>query len=391
MIDVMFQIAVVDGILLLIIICIKRLYYYPKKRKDTEKQQYLNDGIIKVHMVSETEWVTKGQGVHTAYVELMELLSLNLKVIVITNGEGWGNIFHSHTYGPYYFWKGRRYKGRRIMTAHVIPDSSKGTIPFWKQLYPLTTAYLKLAYSYADTIIAISPTVENEIRKLGVKSKIVQIYNPVLLENWKCTLDDRKFARNKLGIKENEKLILGVGQLQQRKGVEDFIDMAIAMPEYSFVWVGGRPMGAFTEGIKRIDHRIDTAPPNITFAGLKELKDMPSMYAAADLFLFPSYQENCPLAPLEAAAAGLPVVYRDSEEYRSLYQTNYLKAGTTEEFIELSRGLLTNADFYNHAVSLSASLVAEFDKKKIRSEILELYRETLETYFNKESKLIVAR
>jgi glycosyltransferase involved in cell wall biosynthesis len=39
-----------------------------------------------------------------------------------------------------------------------------------------------------------------------------------------------------------------------------------------------------------------------------ELEDMPLVYAAADVLLFPSYQENCPLAPLEAAACGLPVV-----------------------------------------------------------------------------------
>ena len=29
---------------------------------------------MKVHIVSETEFVTKGQGVHTAHVDLLELL-----------------------------------------------------------------------------------------------------------------------------------------------------------------------------------------------------------------------------------------------------------------------------------------------------------------------------
>src|ERR1700712_1398804 len=127
--------------------------------------------MITVHMVSETEWVTQGQGVHTAFIELTELLKTDPRVKVVVNNVGTGDIFHSHTYGPYYFWKGWRYKGRRILTAHVIPDSSRGTLPFWQKLMPLTRAYLKLAYDYADVIIAISPTVEKEIKKLGVRSK----------------------------------------------------------------------------------------------------------------------------------------------------------------------------------------------------------------------------
>jgi len=34
------------------------------------------------------------------------------------------------------------------------------------------------------------------------------------------------------------------------------------------------------------------------------LEKMPLLYNAADMLLFPSYQENCPLVPIEAAAAG---------------------------------------------------------------------------------------
>ena len=142
-------------------------------------------------MVSETQWVTQGQGVHTAFVELVQLLKTDSRVQVVINNDGGGDIFHSHTYGPYYFWKGRRYKGRRVLTVHVIPDSSRGTIPFWKMLMPLTKAYLKAAYDYADFVIAISPAVEEALRKMGVRSEIVRISNPVLLEKWAALRNSR--------------------------------------------------------------------------------------------------------------------------------------------------------------------------------------------------------
>ena len=333
--------------------------------------------MIRVHMVSETEWVTQGQGVHTAFVELVQLLKTDPRVQVVINNEGGGDIFHSHTYGPYYFWKGRRYKGRRVLTVHVIPDSSRGTISFWKQLMPLTRAYFKAVYAYADFVIAISPTVEQELKKMGVRSEIVRISNPVLLDNWSRTPENRKKGRQLLNLKEEEKLVLGVGQLQPRKGVEDFIDMAIAMPEYQFVWVGGRPMGKFTEGIGRIDKRIKEAPSNVRFLGLLDLAAMPPMYAAADLFIFPSYQENCPLAPLEAAACGLPVIFRDIPEYAALYNSAYFKAGSTAEFVDQIRMLFTDGELYNRATEMSSRLLSEFDQHSVKNQLIDLYQRTL--------------
>jgi 1,2-diacylglycerol-3-alpha-glucose alpha-1,2-galactosyltransferase len=123
-----------------------------------------------------------------------------------------------------------------------------------------------------------------------------------------------------LGLDENDIVILGVVQLEERKGAKDFIDLGEAIPNAKFRWVGGRPFGIFTEGIKRINELIERASKHIRFAGMFELTAMPAIYAAADIFLFPSYQENCPLAPLEAAARGMPVIYRDLKEYTLLYK-----------------------------------------------------------------------
>ena len=60
---------------------------------------------MKVHVVSETVFHMQGQGVHTAFVESVDLLKEKNDVQVVVNGEGKGDVFHSHTYGPYYFWK----------------------------------------------------------------------------------------------------------------------------------------------------------------------------------------------------------------------------------------------------------------------------------------------
>lgn len=329
---------------------------------------------MKIHVVSETPFVMKATGVHTAFMDHIELLKEKDDIEVVVNDEGTGDVFHGHTYGLYYLWKGRKYKGRRVFTTHVIPDSIKGSLPAWRLFMPFIRLGLKIVYSYADVCIAISPVVEKAIIDTGAKTTIVNIYNPVHIEVWKRTEEKRKEGRKMLGINENEFVVLGVGQLTGRKGVDDFLDVAEAIPRVRFVWAGGRPFGGLTEGIKRIDERFSKAGSNVINAGQIDLEKMPLIYAAADLMLFPSYQENCPLAPIEAAASGMPVIYRDIEEYKSLYKNPYIKAGNTEEFISLTKRLIDDKQFYKDGLRISEQLLIQFDKDIIREKLIAVYK-----------------
>jgi len=128
-----------------------------------------------------------------------------------------------------------------------------------------------------------------------------------------------------------------------------------------------------TEGIRRLNKRIRASGAHVKFPGTFKWDDMPSIYNAADLFLFPSYQENCPEAPLEAAAAGLPVIFRDIPEYTRLYENPYLKAGSTEEFITLTRRMVEDPSFREEGRSISRALLAQFDRESIAKQLLALY------------------
>ncbi|MDO9153461.1 MAG: glycosyltransferase family 4 protein [Paludibacter sp.] len=336
---------------------------------------------MRIHVYSETQFSSKregftlkGNGVHTAFVDHVELLKSKNDIEVVVNNEGRGDIYHCHTWGLYYFLKGIGYKNRRIHTVHVIPDSIKGSLPMYKLLMPVVKWYFKRVYSYADVCIAISPTVENAIRALGAKTDIVSIYNPINTDKWKRTPENRKKGRDYLGLNEHDFVVLGVGQLIARKGVEDFIDIAGLIPEAKFIWTGGRMLKTFSEGVARIDARIESAPENIKFTGMLDLDIMPEIYAAADLMLFPSYQENCPLAPIEAAASGIPVVFRDIPEYTALYDHYYLKAGNNDAFANMTRKLMNNKTDYENGVSVSKQLIEQFDKEVVRSKLIDLYQ-----------------
>ena len=329
---------------------------------------------MKIHVVSETAYMIKGNGVHTAFVDHVELLNSKKDVETVVNNEGTGNVMHSHTYGPYFFFKGLHYRHKRVFTAHVIPDSIKGSIPAWRLFMPFVKWYMKQVYSYSDVCIAISPRVEEAILESGAHTRIERIYNPIPVDKWQSTPEKRKQGRELLGFKEDEFVVLGVGQLQARKGVEDFMDVAAAVPDAKFVWAGGRPFGPLTEGIARIDSRItESEGCNIQFTGMLGLDKMPLIYAAADLMLFTSYQENCPLAPIEGAASGLPVVFRNITEYQSLYEHPYLKADTTVEFIQLTHKMMTDDAFMEQGKVISKQLITQFDKNVVREKLLRIY------------------
>jgi len=328
---------------------------------------------MKVHMVCETPFGMKGNGVYTAYIDSLELLREKGDVEIVVNNEGEGEVFHSHTYGPYYFWKGRKYKGKRVFTAHVIPDSGKGSLLFWRIGMPFYRWYLRKVYNYADICIAISPMVEQAIHDLGSKTRIVSLSNPILLDHWKFTPEKRRMGRERFGFREDDFVVLGVGQLVERKGVEDFLDVAKAIPEVNFIWAGGRPFGPLSDGLVRIRNHMAKATSNIFFTGMLGLEVMPLLYAAADMMIFTSYQENCPMAPLEAAACGLPVIFRDLKEYALLYNHPYIKAASTEEFIGLTRKMANDPDFLQSGKEMSARLVTQFEKDHIREELIGIY------------------
>lgn len=293
---------------------------------------------------------------------------------VIINNNGHGDVFHAHIYGLYYFFKGLRYGGRKIHTVHTIPETLNGSVPYFKFIEPFAKMYFKWVFDFADICVAISPEVEASLIKLGIKkSKIVSINNPILLDKWAFSSSNRKLGRAILNIGANEKVVLGVGQMQKRKGIEDFIDIAKLMPEVKFVWIGGRPFGAFTEGINRINQRILSAPSNVIFPGLMDLDIMPQIYASADAFAFPSYQENCPLAPIEAAASGLPVIFRNLPEYKKLYQNDYLNASDTIGFKTILEKLLGSKTEMETGKSISKSLISQFDKDQIYIKLTKIY------------------
>jgi len=139
------------------------------------------------------------------------------------------------------------------------------------------------------------------------RSRVHVVPNGISTEEFKPGSRDE--ARAKLGLGPGP-ILLCVGRLARDKGFATAIEALgrIADPDARLVVLGGGPERELLEETARkagVSSRID-------FLGSKPRAEVIDHLAAADIFLFPTERdEAAPLVPLEAMAAGLPVVASD--------------------------------------------------------------------------------
>ena len=330
---------------------------------------------LRVNVMSESSrFGMTAQGEHTAFLDCIDLMATHPDLEIHVNDRETCDLLHSHSWGPFYLLRGASYKRRRVFTVHALPETAEGALPLMNSATrPIVRAYLTAIYNFSDVVIAVGPATAESLRKLRVRSRIEVIPNALRKDRFFPSAELRKRGRMRVGVAENRPLILGVGQLQPRKGIADFAEVARRLPEAQFIWVGGRPFGAFSAGISEINRLITHPPTNLRFAGTFELTQMPMIYNAADCMLFPSFQENCPYAPMEAASCGLPVIFRDLPEYRLLYRSEYLAASDVAGFTRLLREILERPLLRKLYSQASLRLAAYFSPAQFIESLAQVY------------------
>lgn len=116
--------------------------------------------------------------------------------------------------------------------------------------------------------------------------------------------------RQELGLTKTSKLLLTVARLHPQKGHDYLIpiipQIVTKFPDVHFVWVGD---GDRQQYLKELLQQYEVKE-RVTLLGYRD--DIPDLLTAADLFVFPSYQEGLPFAILEAMVYGLPIVASDT-------------------------------------------------------------------------------
>lgn len=330
---------------------------------------------ILVNLVSESEFTVQGHGVHTAYLEMRHILESQPNVDLLINSKPLKEtqITHIHTFGTFALRRLLSHKGgKKVVSAHVVPDSLVGSIVGAKLWVHFFKYYLRWFYNRADTVIAVSPATKDDLIRLGIHRPIVVIDNSIDTSKYSNSPAMKKNARQQLGLPQNKFTVIGNGQIQPRKRFDVFIKTAEQLPNVQFVWIGGIPFKVAGADFVKLNHLMKHHPKNVTITDVIPHAQARLYMQAGDVMFMPSQQETFGLSIIEGAACGMPVVVRDIHDYDDTFG-DYAIRGNDSNFKDLITKLSTNQGFYRKYQQKSALLANKYDSRHTVSKLLSLY------------------
>lgn len=332
---------------------------------------------LRVNMLSESEFTVKGHGVHTAYIELTAALKKRPDVDIAVNTDRPADVTHIQTVGLYALRRLLFGPGKKVISAHIVPDSFIGSLAMAEYWKPIGRWWLKLFYSRADLVLAVSKMVKDELEQdMGLKH-VELFYNTIDMSRYHRTKADQEKARKQLKIKPDAFVVVGNGQIQPRKRFDVFVQMARELPDVQFIWVGGIPFKNLGADYKKMKQLIDLAPKNVRVTDVIPLEQVRAYYHAADVFVLPAEQENHPLCVLEAAGSGLPIILRNIPQYDDTFADAALMANSDTDFVRIIRELRNNKPKRDGATKKSAIIAKRFDSAAGAQRAVDFYRSLL--------------
>lgn len=305
-----------------------------------------------INMLSSADSV-KGQGVGSAYLEQVSLVSEGLKdkYEVLINSKKKCDIQHFHTINPEYFIPVilDKKNSANVGYVHFLPETVEDSLDMPKTIKQLFYKYMIEFYESMDYLVTVNPYFIGELEKYGIpRSKVTYIPNYVS-DDFFYPYDKIKkdSIREKWNIYKNAFVVLGVGQVQTRKGIFDFVECAKKFTDAVFVWAGGFSFGPMTDGYKELKELMENHPENVIFTGIVDRNEMNSIYNLADVMFLPSYSELFPMTILESMCVKIPILLRDLDIYNDILFDYYLKGNSVDEFLELLEKLKNDKDFYD--------------------------------------------
>lgn len=323
-----------------------------------------------INMMSKAHTV-KGQGVLSAYEEQVNLVKthLNNTYDVRINKLKFADIRHYHTINPEFFLTlpFTKLKSSTIGYVHFLPETLDTSLDLPKLVRKIVYKYVIDFYKSMDFLVTVNPYFIDKLEQYGIpREKVTYIPNYVSEKRFfKLQKEEKIKTRKKYGIDKDKFVVLSVGQLQIRKGIMDFIEIAKKMPDVQFLWAGGFSFKQISDGYHEIKKIVKDPPKNVKFLDIIPREDMNALYNASDMLFLASFEELFPMTVLEASNCNLPILLRDIELYKGILEGYYLKANDAEGFRNEIEKLRKNKAYYNGAVLMSRKCAEYYSEKNV--------------------------
>lgn len=232
----------------------------------------------------------------------------------------------------------------------------------------------------ADHVIAVSEATRQDLIELyqTPPQKISVLYHGVTPDFQPVLEPDRLAAVcQKYGLGQ-QPFILSVGTIQPRKNYQRLIQAFAALdPTLALVIVGGK--GWHYETIFDEVARCGLIG-RVHFLGFTADADLPALYSAASLFVYPSLYEGFGLPALEAMACGTPVVASNQSALPEVVG----EAGVLVDPCDVDAmaaamsNLLADTALHQQLAQAGRARAAQFTWEGMAVKLLNLYNELLE-------------
>ncbi len=336
--------------------------------------------MFSINMLSKADSI-KGQGVLSAYNEQVKLVKSELNDYnIYENKLKFCNIMHFHTINlEYYFLLLFAKHSVTVSYVHFLPETLEGSIHLPRFMKEVFYKYVISFYKNSDKLVVVNPYFIKVLEGYGIKRDNIT-YIPNFVSNdrfYKVNDKIKEQIRYEYNIDKDKFVVLGVGQLQKRKGVVDFIKIAKKLPDVEFIWAGDAVFGKMSEGYDEIKKIMDSnLPSNVHFLGLIEREKMNDIYNIANVMFLPSYEELFPMSILEAMCLNLPILIRDLDIYKDILFDFYIGGNNNDEFTNEIRNLKDDIEYYNKACENSKKGNKFYSKENV-SHMWKLFYDKL--------------
>ena len=228
-------------------------------------------------------------------------------------------------------------------------------------------------YNRVDEVWIPQASVEETLREYGYTGNVrvmpngsdFTIANPSPL---------RHTGRNELGLRNEEIVLLYVGQHIWEKNIA-FIIQALAKIKdlpFRFVTVG---KGYAFNGIRKMAEDAGIGHKLLMLGQISDRESLQRVYAASDLFLFPSLYDTFGLVVREAAAMNVPsVLLKNTDAACSITDgyNGFLSENNVEEYAKLISHLIENPHIVKDA-GLNASSSLVYSWENIMNSVVDRY------------------
>jgi|SRR5690554_998317 len=242
----------------------------------------------------------------------------------------------------------------------------------------------KKLYNRVNLILAISNLIkENVLKTCPVPADKVQIhYNGVELRKYDPTKADGKKIRKEFNIQDDEIVIGMTARITPGKGYEELLKAAdILLKEFNnlrFLLIG-----TSSEDEKDYERKVYqlvselSLNEKVIFTGFRE--DLNELYAAMDIFAFPSHSESFGSALIEAMAMEKPSVATNSHGIPDIIEDGvtgllFKRKDANDLTSKLREIILSKEKRERIGKSARESVIAKFNLEEQTNKIIEIYK-----------------